>query len=119
VIVPQHSQNLLRHFADQGLKTNDGFLGMIKILNFSNLFVKVKRYARALGVPDLVLEQQGGKFYIGAGPNVFMTDSEQDVVKLIFGPLRASEIHNFGKETAEVIERVLPLNMWVWGWDSI
>jgi hypothetical protein len=48
-----------------------------------------------------------------------MTDSERDVVKLIFGPLKAREIHDFGPETAQAMEEVLPIPMWVWGWDSI
>jgi predicted acetyltransferase len=119
IIVPGHSQNLLREFESHGLKINQGFLGMVKILNVNNLFSKLKRQARALGVPDLVLEYTNGKYYMGAGPNVFMTDSELDVVKLIFGPLKASQIHNFGKETADVMELVLPIQMWIWGWDSI
>lgn len=119
IIVPRHSQNLIRTMSEQGLKLNDGFLGMVKILNPQNLFSKIKRHARAMGVNDLVLEMQGDKYYIGAGPNVFMTDSERDVVKLIFGPLKAREIHDFGPETAEAMEEVLPIPMWVWGWDSI
>jgi predicted acetyltransferase len=119
VIVPWHSQNLLRAFKSQGLQMHEGFLGMVKILNVNNLFSKIKRHARGLGVNDLILESRDGKFYLGAGENVFMTDSERDVVKLIFGPLKASEIHNFGKETSDILEKVLPLQMWVWGWDSV
>ena len=119
IIVPGHSQNLIRAFTERGFSINEGFLGMIKILNISHLFSKIKRHARGLGVQDLVLDHQGGKYYIGAGPNVFMTDSERDVVRLIFGPQRPSEIHDFGPETAAVMERVLPISMWVWGWDSV
>ena len=119
IIVPQHSQNLVRTLSEKGLRMNDGFLGMIKLLNTSNLFSKIKRHARGLGVADLVLEQQGNKFYIGAGTNVFMTDSEADLVKLIFGPLHPSHIHDFGAETAAVMEKCLPIQMWIWGWDSI
>lgn len=119
VIVPGHSKNLLKALTERGFRVNEGFLGMIKLLNTSNLFSKIKRHARGLGVQDLVLDQQGGKFYIGAGSNVFMTDSERDVVRLIFGPQRPSEIHDFGPETSTVMERVLPISMWVWGWDSV
>ena len=119
IIVPGHSQNLVRAFEERGLKVNEGFLGMIKILNFANLFSKIKRHARGLGVQDLVLDDTDGKYYLGAGSNVFMTDSERDVVRLIFGPQRPSEIHDFGPETAAVMEKVLPISMWVWGWDSV
>lgn len=118
VIIPQHSQNLRRAFEEQKIPINEGFLGMIKILNPQNLFAKIKRHARNLGIPDLVLDVQGGKFYIGAKDQVFMTESEHDIVRLIFGPQRASQIHNFGKD-AELIEKCLPINLWIWGWDSI
>lgn len=120
IIVPSHSQNLIRALTERGLRLNEGFLGMIKLLNTSNLFSKIKRHARAVGVPDLVLEQQGDKYYIGAGENVFSTDSERDLVRLIFGPQKAREIHpGFGEETASTMEKVLPIQMWIWGWDSI
>lgn len=119
VIIPGHSQNLIRMLTSQNILVNEGFLGMIKVLNTQNLFSKIKRYARGLGVQDLVLDYTGGKFYMGAGENVFMTDSERDIVRLIFGPMKPSEIHDFDKETAETLDRVLPLSMWVWGWDSV
>ena len=118
-IIPRHSQNLVRALEDQKIAMNDGFLGMIKILNFDHLFAKIKRYARARGFGDLVLERQGSKFYLGAGENIFSTDSERDIVKLIFGPLKASEIHDFGRDANETMEAVFPLHLWVWGWDSI
>ena len=88
-------------------------------MNVQNLFSKVKRHARAIGVQDLVLDCQGGKFYLGVGASVFMTDSERDVVRLIFGPQKPSEIHDFGPEVSAIMERVLPISMWVWGWDSV
>jgi predicted acetyltransferase len=119
VIVPGHSQNLVRAFTERGFQINEGFLGMIKILNVQNLFSKVKRHARALGVQDLVLDYQGGKYYLGVGASVFMTDSERDVVRLIFGPQKPSEIHDFGPDVSPIMERVLPISMWVWGWDSV
>jgi len=51
---------------------------------------------------------------------VFSTDSERDLVRLIFGPQKAREIHpGFGEETAATMEQVLPVQMWIWGWDSI
>jgi predicted acetyltransferase len=118
VIIPGHSQNLQRAFEEQKIAINEGFLGMIKILNPQNLFSKIKRHSRHMGVQDLVLDYQGGKYYIGTKDAVFMTESEHDLVRLIFGPQKASQIHDFGKD-AETIEKCLPINMWVWGWDSI
>ncbi|HEX4924366.1 MAG TPA: GNAT family N-acetyltransferase, partial [Bdellovibrionales bacterium] len=68
---------------------------------------------------DFTLEQRGNKFYFGVGKNIFCTDSEQDIVKLLFGPLSPSEIHKFDPATAETLNRVLPVPMWIWGWDSV
>ena len=119
VIIPKHSQNLLRALTDQKIALNEGFLGMVRILSTDRLFSKIKRYARNLGVPDLVLERNGGKFYLGAGENIFTTDSERDLVKLLFGPLKPSEVHDFDKETLKVMDEIFPLNLWVWGWDSV
>ncbi len=127
VIIPQHAQNLRRAFESQRIAINQGYLGMIKILNFQNLFAKIKRHSRHLGIQDFVLDTQmvpdaNGvpvrKFFIGSRNQVFITNSEHDIVRLLFGPAKASQIHNFGPES-KVIEKVLPINMWVWGWDSI
>ncbi len=119
VIAPSHSENLIRVLRDKKLKINEGFLGMIKILNAPSLFNKIKRHARNLGVDNFVLEQQNDQFYIGTRTGVFKTDSEKDIVRLLFGPQKASQIHNFDKASSEVLEAVLPLDMWVWGWDSV
>lgn len=118
VILPSHSENLIRSLRENGISINEGFLGMIKILNTKNLFAKVKRHSRHLGIADFVLDQQNGKFFIGTKDQIFQTESEQDIVRLIFGPHKASQIHDFGPG-AETLERVLPLDMWIWGWDSI
>jgi hypothetical protein len=92
---------------------------MIKILNHAGLYSKLQRYARNIGVADFTLERQGNFTYIGAKENIFKTDSDTDVIRLIFGPFKASQIHGFDKPTAEILEAVLPIPMWVWGWDSI
>ena len=120
IILPRHSQNLRRAFETIGLPINDGYLGMIKILNFPALFAKLMRHARSIGVADFMMEQRpDGKFYIGTRDEMFATDSEQDVVKLVFGPLKPSEIHAFEPAMSRLLDRVLPIDMWVWGWDSI
>lgn len=118
IIVPGHSKNLIRTLEGQKIAVNQGYLGMIKMLNTQSLFTKIKRHARHLGIPDFVLEARDSRFLIGTKDQVFMTESEHDIVRLIFGPKKASEIHDFGTG-ATAIETVLPLNMWIWGWDSI
>ena len=119
VIIPRHAQNLLRQLETHGLAATEGFLGMMKLLNPSGLFSKVKRHARNLGIPDLAFEKQGDRFYLGTKDGLFSTDSEQDIIKLLFGPQKPSEIHQFEPLVAAALDKVLPLQMWVWGWDSI
>ena len=118
VIVPGHSQNLIRTFQSHGIALNQGYLGMIKILNHKNLFAKLKRHSRHLGIADFILDQQDGRFFIGTKEQIFVTESEHDIVRLVFGPQKASQIHDFGPGSA-TLETVLPLQMWMWGWDSI
>jgi hypothetical protein len=65
------------------------------------------------------LEKRDNKFFFGVGENTFQTDSEADIVRLIFGPQKASQIYKFDQQTAEILEKVLPLDLWIWGWDSI
>jgi predicted acetyltransferase len=119
VIMPRHATNLIRTFESKGFKTQIGYLGMVKILNHENLFNKIKRHARNIGIENLVLDFKQDKFYIGTSDEMFMTDSEQDIVRLIFGPQSATEISGFDKSTSEIMERIFPLNLWIWGWDSV
>lgn len=120
VISPRHSQNLIQQVkAHAGVTMNEGFLGMIKLLNHPHLFGKIKRYARNIGVSDFVLERVDGQTYIGSKETIFKTDADTDVIRLIFGPYKASQIHNFDPVTTETLEAVLPVPMWIWGWDSI
>jgi GNAT superfamily N-acetyltransferase len=120
LIVPGHATNLRQQLANFNIREVVGFLGMIKILNAPSLFGKVLRHARVdLGFNDFVLEPRQSKFFFGNGKNLFSTDSEQDVVKLLFGPLSPSEIYKFDAETTEVLNKLLPVPMWIWGWDSV
>ena len=119
VISPAHSTNLIRRLKDLGASEHGGVLGMIKILNAKNLLTKIKKYARAMGADDLALEARDDLFYLGTGEDMFRTDAEADLVKLIFGPLKASQINGFNKTAAAALERVLPIPLWIWGWDSV
>ena len=119
VIAPAHSANLIRQLKVLGAVESSGVLGMIKILNAPNLLLKMKKYIRALGIDEVVLEPREGKFYLGYKDNIFSTDAERDLVRLIFGPIKASQLHPFDAPTSEVFERIFPIAMWVWGWDSV
>lgn len=119
LIAPSHSANLIRQLKLLGAKDHSGILGMIKILNPPNLLLKIKKHVRALGAEDLVLEPRDGKYYLGFKEEIFRTDLESDLVRLIFGPLKASDLKTFDPATAAAFEKVFPIAMWVWGWDSV
>ena len=55
-----------------------------------------------MGVEDLVLEPREGQFYLGFKQEIFRTDVESDLVRLIFGPLKASDLKAFDPNTAAV-----------------
>jgi predicted N-acetyltransferase YhbS len=120
LIAPAHATNLRQKLAELKVREVQGYLGMMKILNPSSLFGKVIRHARTeLGISEFVFEQRQNKYYFGVGKNIFCTDSETDVVKLLFGPLTPSEIYKFDPATSEILNKLLPLPIWVWGWDSV
>lgn len=121
LISPVHAQNLIRKLEALGCKRVEGFLGMMKITNPQSLFNKVVRNARQeWGVENFVLEKRAdGFFYYGVGQNIFKTDSEIDIVRLLFGPTKPSKLHDAGPEINALLDKMLPLEMWVWGWDSV
>ncbi len=119
IIAPAHAANLVSRLTELGCTQHGGYLGMLKILRTDALFTKIGRYARAQGIPDLVLEVRDGKSHFGRGSQVYSTDSEIDLLRLLFGPEKPSAIHQFDAVTAEAFDRILPIPVWVWGWDSV
>lgn len=122
LIAPRHAANLIRTLEDKGFRATYGCLGMIKILNWQNLFGKIHRQARGLGIDDLVFERQGSRFVFGLKEHRYATESELDIVKLVFGPQKLSELlppHQLPLEARQTFEKLLPLSMWIWGWDSV
>ncbi|MCB0347703.1 MAG: GNAT family N-acetyltransferase, partial [Bdellovibrionales bacterium] len=119
-IIPGHSQNLVRKLEEQEIYTHQGFLGMIKILNPTTLFSKILRYVRGnKGITDFQLVQMGNTFQMGFGDKVYEIKSEHDLTSLLLGPVLAEDIKGIDEETQKKLQEFLPLQMWVWGWDSI
>lgn len=119
IITPPHCKNLIEKMTALGFLRADGFLGMVKILNPAQFCAKVKKGARALGVDNLVFEKQGDEYYFGRPGQIFKTSSLTDITRLVFGPQKPTEIYPFDDETNKLISKVFPIQMWMWGWDSI
>jgi GNAT superfamily N-acetyltransferase len=112
VICPQHAQNLVRHLKDWDVLYNEGFLGMIRPVSFDNLFFKIRRHARNLGIHDFVLEKTADGFAIGRKGDVAKVTSVRDLTRLLFGPIDTAQLK-------PEFQKLLPIPMWVWGWDSV
>lgn len=119
IICPRHSQNLIQQLQTQKTTTNNGFLGMIKIIQFDQLAAKIKRAFRAEGLADIVLEKHPDHYVFGMGQELFTIREEMDLVRLIFGPIDYASLGLFSPENCERVGKILPLPLWVWGWDSI
>ncbi len=119
LLSPGNSKNLIRTLEGFGCPRFDGILGMIRILNPQNFTFKIKKYFRALGYDGVIFEYRDDQYYIGYDGEIFKTDSSADVVRLVFGPQKASELYPFQGEMKEVFEKCFPVPLWVWGWDSV
>jgi hypothetical protein len=118
VITPQHAINLNSHLRSiTGQAFNQGFLGMIKLISHDQVFQKVKKAARSLGMNDFVLEKRGQEFVFGFGGDLIALTDEKDLVRILFGP--QVEIPLIQPATQKKLEQFLPLPLWVWGWDSV
>lgn len=119
LIAPRHSQNLVAQLQAQGALLNEGFLGMIKILNFDQLAGKIKRAFRSEGISDVVLERTAGGVMFGVGAELFTLDQETDITRLLFGPVDINALDIFSEPARAKLSRLLPLPLWLWGWDSV
>jgi hypothetical protein len=119
LIAPAHATNLLAKFREFACQEHRGYLGMIRILNPEALFSKIKRHARSIGIADLLLEAEAGTFKFGTTNQIYRSDSHGDLIQLLFGPEKPSQMGKFDAATAKILDRVLPIPIWIWGWDSI
>ncbi len=120
VICPQHSKNLINTLESCGAQKNSGFLAMIKMIDEDGLFKKIHKYAKlSLGINNLVLEKMNSEYRIGTTQQYISTPNSSDILLLMYGPHKFSEIQGLGKESKEVLNKIFPLPLWLWGWDSI
>jgi N-acetylglutamate synthase-like GNAT family acetyltransferase len=119
VITPPHCKNLIRRCLGGGAQSYEGILGMIKLIDKQALVRKVQKTARRMGLSDFAIEMHENTLYFGTSEGVYKTESETDIIHLLFGPQKPSEMHAFSDATLEKLNKLLPLPLWFWGWDSI
>jgi hypothetical protein len=116
VICPKTAQNLIKTISSHGVKPFTGFLGMVKILDYDEVFSKIKKHARNLGLIDFVLEKRN-HFYIGFAKDLLEVEDEKALARILFGPIPQLPFEK--PESMQRLEKILPIPFWVWGWDSI
>jgi hypothetical protein len=120
LISPFHCENIIRKLEELGARRIDGFLGMIKLTNPQPFFNKIIKNAKQeWGINNFVLEQRGQEYYFGLGDNLLKTDQESDIVRILFGPQKPSQFHDSGEQINTVLDKIFPLELWIWGWDSV
>ncbi|MFN8943374.1 MAG: GNAT family N-acetyltransferase [Pseudobdellovibrionaceae bacterium] len=119
LIAPKHAQNLIQQLKPYSQVSNEGFLGMMKIINFDQLSAKIKRAMRAEGYSQIVLEKHPQHYLLGYGENLITLDHEADLIRLLFGPLNVGDLETLTPETKQIFSKIFPLPLWIWGWDSI
>ena len=118
MIIPAHSQNLRRQAIEHGAKVKNGYLGMMKILNLNRVVEKAQRYAKNLGFPWIAFQIKADGLRVES-PKSSALVPFNCVAQLLFGPSAPLELRRLDAETLETLQQILPLPMWIWGWDSV
>lgn len=119
IMTPAHATNLRNKLRMISPVEHKGFLGMIRIHDFESVSNKIKKAFRAEGYDQIVLEKQHGEIVFGYGTDLYTLSSEADLTKMLFGPSQMNELDFMKPETQKILSHLLPLPLWVWGWDSI
>lgn len=119
VMTPAHAVNLRRKITDIATLSHQGYLGMLKIVNKEALLNKIKKAFRSEGFDKIVFEQQGEHCVFGFGQDLYTLKNDTDLVQLLFGPLNINSLDFVSNESKQKLSTLLPMPLWIWGWDSI
>ncbi len=119
IMTPYHSKNLHQKLDSLGHGRHEGYLGMLKFIQLDQILMKVKKAFRAEGYENAVFEMQNKNLVFGFGEDLYTLNNEADIMQLLFGPLEAKAMSFIDAANQEKLSNLLPLPLWVWGWDSI
>lgn len=81
--------------------------------------MKIKKAFRNVGISDFVFEKNQDSILFGCNGDLYTIESEKDLIPLLFGPVDFDTQDIFKPETAQKLKTLLPLPLWIWGWDSV
>lgn len=109
--------NLITRLQSFGITGTQGFLGMIKIINFDRFNQKLNKLLISQGMGQLQIQQlESGQIKLDYQNESLILKDELALTRLIFGPELKLQT---GPQTSKLIAKVFPLPLWIWGWDSI
>lgn len=118
-LIPRHSQNLVRSLEAKGVSTHHGLLGMIKLLNPERFAMKVQKYLQsALKREDIQITSEN-KLIVVKTKHSKISFQEQEFCQYVFGPKVPQVATLMDQQDFGPISSVLPMPLWIWGWDSI
>jgi hypothetical protein len=118
-LIPNHSHSLIKELVQREVPLVEGSLGLIKILKPEKL-VNVFNNRVNVRFPDAHIKiVKSGKYYtLQAGEASFELASNEQLSSILFGKINQPQIFNAVKSLG-VSPLDLPLEMWIWGWDSV
>lgn len=119
LIVPGHSVNLRKDLKSLGIKNHLGILGLVKLLGLESLTAKINLYCKRLDYAVEFEATDNQSLVIRSGEEKVLLTGEEVILQTLFGPhelLGDKALNNFLQSK---LKNILPLPLWVWGWDSI
>lgn len=116
MLLGPHNVNLMTRLQRFGISGQQGYLGLIKLLNTLSFGKKVQKLARQQKLNFELLQLESGQYQITFEGQRLYFKNESELVRIFFGPLPRLDLN---PENEQKWQRFLPLSTWIWGWDSI
>jgi predicted GNAT family N-acyltransferase len=111
------SINLITQLQRSKIVGQQGFLGMVKVLNWEKFSKKIEKLSIQVGIRQFSINPiENGKFFVSINTNEILLNDEAQMVQFLFGPSPKIQAK---AEVQQTILKLFPLPLWIWGWDSI